>query len=80
MLRSLRCNDFLITHMLYYVFDLLQSTVILYLFPYRTMFPISFILQRHVKNIDMSRAVIAITDYDGGLIVYNYDTKRDYDS
>lgn len=42
------------------------------------MFSISLILQRHVKNLDTS-PVIAHS-YDGGLIVYNYDARRDYDS
>lgn len=43
------------------------------------MFSISLILQRHVKNLDTSPVVIAHS-YDGGLIVYNYDARRDYDS
>lgn len=43
------------------------------------MFPIRFILQRHVKNLDTSLIIIAHS-YDGGLIVYNYDARRDYDS
>lgn len=43
------------------------------------MFPISLILQRHVKNLDTSPSVI-MHSYDGRLIVYNYDTRRDYDS